>query len=276
MLMLELTDLEDIEHLNIDLHMHSTYSDGVKTPAELIRMRSREGCVLAAVTDHDGVDGVPEALEAGKQYGVQVLSGIELGTLLDHRYELHILGYRFDIHDPVLCSEIEKIRAYRDGRNSRLLKVFQEKGIQITKDDLRQHSNQEYIGKPNFAMALEKKGYVKTVQEAFDSPEFLSSPESLALKKMAVDPLDAVSWLRGAGGEAVWAHPMETKAALDKKSPEYHALIESIARKLKQHGLTGIECWHPSADHEDSLWLESLADSLGLFKTKGSDYHGLR
>lgn len=274
--MLDLTNLEDIENLNIDLHMHSTYSDGVKTPAELIRMRKQEGCVLAAVTDHDGADGVPEALEAGHEYGIQVLSGIELGTLLDHKYELHILGYCFDIRDSRLCGEIEKIRAYRDGRNRKLLKVFQDKGIQITQTDLMQHPNQEYIGKPNFAMALEKKGYVRSVQEAFDSPEFLASPESLALKKMAVNSLDAVSWLRGAGGEAVWAHPMETKASLDKKSPEYHALIESIARKLKQHGLTGIECWHPSADHEDSLWLEDLADRLGLFRTKGSDYHGLR
>jgi predicted metal-dependent phosphoesterase TrpH len=274
--MLQIINLEDIEHLNIDLHMHSTYSDGVKTPEELIRMRAEEDVVMAAVTDHDGADGVPEALEAGRKYGIQVLSGIELGTLLDHRYELHILGYDFDIHDEKLCAEIEKIREYRDGRNDKLLKVFQDKGINITREDLMQHPNQDYIGKPNFAMALEKKGYVSSVQEAFDSPEFLASPESLALKKMAVDPMDALSWITGAGGYPVWAHPMETKSRLDKKSPGYRDLIREIAERLKAGGVKGIECWHPSADREDSLWLEKLADDLGLFKTKGSDYHGLR
>jgi predicted metal-dependent phosphoesterase TrpH len=274
--MLQITNLEDIEHLNIDLHMHSTYSDGVKTPEELIRMRAEEGCIMAAVTDHDGAGGVPEALAAGRKYGVQVLSGIELGTLLDHRYELHILGYDYDIHNETLCREIEKIREYRDGRNDKLLKVFQDKGINITREDLMQHPSQDYIGKPNFAMALEKKGYVSSVQEAFDSLEYLSSPESLALKKMAVDPFDALSWIAEAGGYPVWAHPMETKSRLDKKSSGYRALIREIAERLKGGGLKGLECWHPSADREDSLWLENLADELGLFKTKGSDYHGLR
>ncbi len=274
--MFPLENCEDIEHAKIDLHMHSTYSDGVKTPEELIKMRAEQGIEVAAVTDHDGTDGVPEALAAGEKYGVRVLTGIELGTLLEKKYELHILGYCFDTQNAVLKGEIDKIREYRDGRNRRLLRVFQDKGIPITWEDLMQHPNQEYIGKPNFALAFERMGYVKSVQEAFDSPEFLACPESIALKKMAVDSLEGVSWITGAGGYAVWAHPMELKSPLDKKSPEYRAIIEGIAKTLKQSGLAGIECWHPSADREDSLWLEGLARELGLFRTKGTDYHGLR
>lgn len=273
---MDFTKIRDLEHARIDLHMHSIYSDGVKTPAELIAMRKEEGCELLAVTDHDGTGGVRLAIEAGKDSGITVLSGIELGTLLDHRFELHILGYDFDIDNPVLTEAIESIRAFREKRNSRLLEYFQKEGIPLTWDELHDYPDQDYIGKPNFAVALERRGYVKSVQEAFDSPKYLASETALSLKKMAVDPYDAIAWITEAGGKAVWAHPMETKYRRPHSSAAHHTLIRHIARRLAAHGLQGIECWHPSATRQDSLWLETLADDLGLFKTKGSDYHGLK
>lgn len=260
---------------NIDLHMHSTYSDGALTPEELVKRNLDLGMTEIALTDHDGTGGIPEFLAAGKKYGLRVHTGIEFGTLYEGKYELHILGYDFDPENPGLNDQLEDIRNYRHRRNLKLLKVFQDKGYDLTWDDLVRFPGQTYIGKPNFAEAFRDMGLVSTVSEAFASKELLSCPESLALRKKAVDPKDAVRWIRDAGGFTVWAHPMKVRRMGEKGSEEYFRRVEEIAEDLRAAGLAGLECRHPSADESQAERLEQIADRLGMLRTRGSDFHGI-
>ncbi len=259
----------------IDLHIHSTFSDGMKTPTELVAMYRADGYDQIAITDHDGVGGVPEAQAAGARAGLEVVAGIEIGSVVRDRNEIHLLGYDFDIYNDFLTKKLEEMRAYRIRRNERLLQIFQEKGYPLTHEDLIQRPEQHYIGKPNFAMAFERMGYVKSVQEAFQSKELLASPEARALRKMKVRTGDAIQWIHDAGGIAVVAHPMKIHGIGEKGSPGFFRELEDILRFLTEHGLDGLECGHPSASPAQAETLSRLADRYGLLKTRGSDYHGI-
>lgn len=259
---------------NIDMHVHSMYSDGLRPPAELVKLYHENGYDLIAVTDHDGVDGVPEAQKAGAALGMTVLTGIEFGTLFRGKIEFHLLGYDFDLEDPGLRKELEEIRAYRIRRNEKLMAYFRGKGYDISFDDMIRYSGQDYIGKPNFARALIRKGYCKSVKEAFDSGELLGSPEAMALKKKPVPTRDAIRWIRSAGGIPVLAHPMETVGIGPAGSRVFFENLDRILGELVSDGLQGVECFHPSATEAESLRLTRLAARYHLRITRGSDYHG--
>ena len=259
-----------------DLHMHSTASDGIYTPTELVRMRKKEGYTCIAITDHDGTDGVEEAQEAGRREGITVLTGIEIGTVVRDRNELHILGYEFDIHNETLRRELADMRRIRIERNQALLRFFQAKGYRITMEDLLQHPDQDYIGKPNFARALVAKGYAGSVAEVFASREMLGSPEASGLKKKKVITRDAIGWIRGAGGWASLAHPMKIRGIGARDSEEFWETLADILAELKKDGLAGLEVRHPSARPEDTRRLLALAGKYDLIPTEGSDFHGDR
>ncbi len=258
----------------IDLHIHTTFSDGMKTPSEIVEMYSAAGYDAISVTDHDGVGGIPEALEAGRKAGLTVIPGIEIGTMAREKHEIHLLGYDFDIRDAFLTSRLSEMREYRERRNRRLLAVFQEKGYPLTYEDLIQRPEQVYVGKPNFALAFEKMGLVKSVQEAFLSEELLACPEARALKKMKVLTEDAIRWVHNAGGIAVAAHPMKIRGLGEKGTTVFFDALDGLIGELKEAGIDGVECAHPSANPEEEEMLENLADKYGLIKTRGSDYHG--
>lgn len=260
--------------LSIDMHVHSMYSDGLLPPAELVKLYHENGYDLIALTDHDGVDGVKEAQNAGAAQGMTVLTGIEFGTLFHGKIEFHLLGYDFDLENPVLRKELESIRSYRIQRNEKLMEYFRGKGYDISFDDMIRYSGQDYIGKPNFARALIRKGYCSSVKEAFDSKELLGSPEAMALKKKPVPTGDAVRWIREAGGIPVLAHPMETAGIGPAGTELFFENLDRILRELVSGGLQGIECFHPSATEEESLRLIRLAARYHLRITRGSDYHG--
>ena len=258
----------------VDLHMHSTFSDGTYTPTELVKMRADEGYDVVAITDHDGTGGVPEALEAGKKYGVTVVSGMELGTVYRGQSEIHLLGYDFDINDEFICNKLKEIEDYRNARNRRLLGVFQEMGYDIKAEDLVRHPGQRYIAKPDFAWVFVNRGYVKDVSEAFRSPKFLANSKAARQKQMKVDVEEAIGFINKAGGKCVVAHPMKIRGQGEKGSEEFFANLEEMLKNLKEAGLYGLECYHPSATEEDSKRLEEIAARLDLRVTKGSDYHG--
>ncbi len=260
----------------VDLHIHSTFSDGTFTPTDLVKMYKEDGYDLISITDHDETGGVEEAIEAGRQFGVKVVPGIEIGSVINDRNELHILGYDLDINDENLQMELSDMRDYRNNRNDKLLKVLQDKGYKITREDLFQRPDQDYIAKPNFALALVKRGYVGSVQEAFTSKDFLAAPDASALKQKKVDTRDAVRWILEAGGIAGLAHPMKIKGIGEKGSEEYFEELEAIVRQLAEMGATALECYHPSADEAQSERLVKMANKYQLLITRGSDYHGLR
>ena len=258
----------------IDLHMHSTYSDGELTPVQLVKMYSEKEYDEIALTDHDGIDGVKEAQTAGEALNIQVIPGIEFSTSMENGEELHLLGYYFDINNKALNDRLKKIREDRDTRNQKLLKVFQDMGYDLTYEDLLQRPDQTYVGKPNFALAFKKKGYVEKALDAFEPGKFIESPEALAVKKVKVTPQEAIALIKGAGGIAVLAHPMKIKNIGEKGSPEFYENLEQLIRTLKKEGLGGLECFHPSADHEQEMKLVDLAGKYHLHMTEGSDYHG--
>ena len=292
MFLMELVIIMDIDiniGKKIDLHMHSTFSDGVYTPTELVELRKNEGYDVVAVTDHDGAKGVNEALAAGEKYGIKVITGIEIGTVMDvsevipdaydrsmnkGEAELHILGYNIDPDNKALNDQMQVIKDYRDERNKKLLWYFQEKGYDIKYDDLIRNSGQEYVAKPDFAWVFVNRGYVQNVTEAFKSEKLLAAKAVQRLKQLPYPTLDAFKLIQGAGGVPVLAHPMKIKGIGEKGSDEFFDNLTRLLTKLKENGLYGLECFHPSASDEDSERLMDIANSLGLKITKGSDYHG--
>lgn len=273
----------------IDLHMHSTFSDGVFTPTELVELRKKEGYDVVAVTDHDGAKGVKEALQAGKDAGVLVIPGIEIGTVFNAgeiipgagdssmgtgEIELHMLGYDIDPDDKALNDQMQVIKDYRDERNRKLLWYFQEKGFDIKYGDLLKSPDQEYVAKPDFAWVFVNRGYVQNVTEAFKSEKFLAAKAVQKMKQMPYPTEDAMKLIQRAGGVTVLAHPMKTKGIGEKSSDEFFDNLIRVLTRLKEFGLYGIECYHPSASPEDSERLVDIAHRIGLKITKGSDYHG--
>lgn len=273
----------------IDLHMHSTFSDGVFTPEELVKLRKDEGFDVVAVTDHDGAKGVKEALAAGEKYGVKVVPGIEIGTVMDvseiipdacdssmnkGEVELHILGYNIDPDNKALCDQMQVIKNFRDERNKKLLWYFQEKGFDIKYSDLIKSKYQEYVAKPDFAWVFVNRGYVRNISEAFRSEKFLAAKAVQRLKQMPYPTDDAIKLIQGAGGVAVLAHPMKTKGIGKKSSDEFFENLIRLITRLKKTGLYGLECFHPSASEKDSERLIDIAHRTGLKITFGSDYHG--
>ena len=282
-------DIDENIGKKIDLHMHSTFSDGVYTPEELVKMRKDEGYDAVAITDHDGAKGVKQALAAGEKYGVKVVTGIEIGTVMKvgdiipeasdksmekGEVELHVLGYGIDPDDKALCEQMQIIKNFRDERNKKLLWYFQEKGYDIKYSDLIRNEGQEYVAKPDFAWVFVNRGYVQDVTEAFRSEKFLAAKAVQRLKQMPYPTEDAVKLIQGAGGVAVLAHPMKIKGIGEKSSDEFFGNLVRLLTKLKQLGLYGLECYHPSASDQDSEKLVEIAHKLDLRITRGSDYHG--
>lgn len=261
--------------LKRDFHIHTTYSDGSMKPLEIVKKFQKEEYGTIAITDHDGVDGVTEAKIAGETIGLEVISGIELGTTYSKDdIELHILGYYIDIENQELLKELDKLKSNRMERNNRLLKLLNSMGYEISEDDLKQRPGQTYIGKPNFALALAKKGYVENPSQAFEKGRFLDSPEVEEIKKEKITTERAIDLIRGAGGLPVLAHPLKIKKIGEKASPEFMEHLSNILRDLKKKGLKGLECFHPSASYSQSVELVKLAEKYHLHITEGSDYHG--
>ena len=282
-------DIDENIGKKIDLHMHSTFSDGVFTPEELVKLRKDEGYDVVAVTDHDGAKGVKEALAAGEKYGVKVVTGIEIGTVMKvgdiipgasdksmnkGEVELHVLGYGIDPDNAALCKQMQLIKKYRDERNKKLLWYFQEKGYDIKYSDLIRNEGQEYVAKPDFAWVFVNRGYVQNISEAFRSEKFLAAKAVQRLKQMPYPTEGAIKLIQGAGGVAVLAHPMKVKGIGEKSSEEFFGNLVKLLAKLKELGLYGLECYHPSASEQDSEMLIEIAHKLDLKITRGSDYHG--
>ncbi|MDO4396242.1 MAG: PHP domain-containing protein [Clostridia bacterium] len=250
----------------VDYHVHTYYSDGTMKPTEVIRFFSEKEYDMVAITDHDGIDGINEAVIAGEALKMQVIPGIEFGTdckFGDVITELHILGYHIDIENEELLEKLKELRENRKERNDKLLVLINEKGYELSYDDLLTRPKQTYVGKPNFARALKAKGYdIPNMRQLLDSVE-----------KKKIDTFEAIELIKTAGGIAVLAHPMKIKNLGEKGSEEFWANMDELIKMLKKAGLKGVECFHPSASEEDSLKLVTIAGKYHLHITEGSDFH---
>ncbi|MBQ8563741.1 MAG: PHP domain-containing protein [Firmicutes bacterium] len=257
----------------VDYHIHSWCSDGTMKPTELVRKYHEEGYDIISITDHDGIDGIAEALIAGEALKIQVVTGVELAVDFEG-INLHLLGYQFDHENEALQEKMKELRVYRDERNEKILAALQAMGFDITMEDVKQRKGQKFIGKPNFARALVAKGYVGSVKEAFEPGKFLNAPEIRAIERKKMTAEEAIALMKQAGGMAVLAHPAKIKKIGERGSEEYWNNLDQMLRSLKKMGLKGLECIYPEHTEEEQLKFVVLAGKYHLHITEGSDFHG--
>ena len=248
----------------IDLHTHTTYSDGSETPTRLVEEAAALGLDAVAVTDHDTVDGLPEALAAGERLGIRVVPGVEIN--LEHdQVTMDVLGY-FLGGSPSneLREQLAELRMYRDDRNARIVARLAELGYPLDSDDLAAASSDGAVGRPHIGEAMMRRGYVDTISEAFDRFLRRGAPAWVDRRRLSLGA--ALRLLRASGGLPVLAHPgiIRTDAAG----------LDRIVREATRLGLAGIECFYPLHDDVTVSRCLDLAHKYGLVATGGSDYHG--
>jgi 3',5'-nucleoside bisphosphate phosphatase len=241
-----------------DLHAHTTASDGTFTPRELVVLAKKNGLAAVAVTDHDTTGGLQEALQAGRELGVEVVPGIEISTEFEGR-EVHVLGYFYDPENDALQELTQRMRDDRLTRMDRMIDKLNAAGLDITRDEVLEESKGGAIGRPHIARVLMNKGYVANIPEAFD--KYLGSGKIGYVERLKLTPEHAVEVILGAGGVPVVAHP----GLFDK---------DYLFDTLVPLGLVGLEASHPDHPEEKRTHYKALAQHHGLIATGGSDFHG--
>ncbi|MCJ0871344.1 PHP domain-containing protein [Streptomyces sp. AP-93] len=251
--------------MRIDLHAHSTASDGTDTPAELVRNAAGAGLDVVALTDHDTVAGYREAIAALPQ-GLTLVTGAELSCRLDG-IGMHMLAYLFDPEEPELHRERELVRDDRIPRAQTMIGKLQGLGVDITWEQVARIAGEGSVGRPHIAAALVELGVVPTVSDAFTA-DWLADGGRAYAEKHELDPFDAIRLVKAAGGVTVFAHPAAVKRGT--------CVPESAIAALASAGLDGIEVDHMDHDEATRARLRGLAGDLGLLTTGSSDYHGSR
>ncbi|WP_432086695.1 PHP domain-containing protein [Streptomyces sp. bgisy095] len=251
--------------MRIDLHTHSTASDGTDSPAELVRNAAAAGLDVVALTDHDTTRGHAEAIAALPE-GLTLVTGAELSCRVDG-IGLHMLAYLFDPEEPALLAERELVRDDRVPRARAMVDKLRDLGVPVTWERVARIAGDGSVGRPHVAEALVELGVVPDVSAAF-TPEWLADGGRAYVGKHELDPVEAIRLVRAAGGVTVFAHPLAVKRG--------QVLPEASIARLAEAGLDGIEVDHMDHDEATRARLRGLAKELGLLTTGSSDYHGSR
>ena len=250
--------------MKIDLHTHSTYSDGTDKPSELINKALAAGITIIGLTDHDSVSGWQEATKALRS-GISLVPGAEISCQTTDGISVHILGLLFDANNTELMNTLEKTRENRHGRMEKIIARINEAGIDITMNDvLEQLSDGATLGRPHLADALVKKGVVTSRDEAFT--QMLHNNSKYYVSHYSPTPEAALALIKAAGGVSVIAHPMASHRGRTISLETFGSLIDS--------GLDGIEVDHRDHSPDEKKQLISLASESNLVMTGASDYHG--
>ena len=247
--------------------MHSTHSDGTDTPSRLVELASEAGLAAIALTDHDTTTGVAEAMEAGRQKGLRVLSGVEITCEYGGK-SMDMLGFCFDSGAAELQKQLDRIQQGRRERNLEIIGKLNALGFDITYDEVAAEADKtdgKIVGRPHFATVMIRKGIVTERQEAFD--KYLAEGGAAYVQKLAVSPGECTAMIRNAGGVAVLAHPKLVRFPAGED-------IDSLLTNLKNAGLEGLECYYSLHSEEETTCYLELAKKYELLVTGGSDYHG--
>lgn len=252
----------------IDLHIHSNISDGTLSPSQVIDLAVQHNLKAIALTDHDTVNGIPEASNRARFYcqkGIDftLIPGVELSVGYKKR-DIHILGLFIDYENKELISLLDKMVQEREERNLKMIRNFQKDGIQITLEELKEESNDAVITRAHFAKQLVRKGYVKTAQEAF--LKYLDEEGPYYVNRQYITPEQAIEAILNADGIPVLAHPMLYHLPDEE--------LEQLVERLKTHGLCGIETIYSTYSPEEEQKVRQLAAKYNLYMTGGSDFHG--
>ncbi|MFF4715537.1 PHP domain-containing protein [Streptomyces eurythermus] len=251
--------------MRIDLHCHSTASDGTDTPAELVRNAAAAGLDVVALTDHDTTRGYGEAVAAVPE-GLTLVTGAELSCRVDG-ISMHLLAYLFDPEEPALLAERELVRDDRVPRAKGMIAKLNLLGVPVTWEQVERIAAGGSVGRPHIASALVELGVVPTVSDAF-TEEWLADGGRAFVEKHETDPFEAIRLVKAAGGVCVFAHPAAAKRG--------RTVPDARIAELAEAGLDGIEVDHIDHDGDARARLRGLANELGLLVTGSSDYHGSR
>ena len=248
----------------IDLHTHSTASDGTDTPAELINKALSQGITTLALTDHDSIDGWGQALQVHRQ-PLSLVLGAEVSTITSDGISVHILGLLFDGDNPHMQIMLNETRDQRIPRMKKMVELLTADGIDVSMDDvMRAAPVGATVGRPHLADALVSLGIIKSRDEAF--AELLSNGSKYYVENIAPTPEEAIAMIRKAGGVAVIAHPFASRRGQILTAESFSDLVKA--------GLNGIEVNHRDQDSSEQQSLDSIARELDLVVTGSSDYHG--
>lgn len=245
--------------MKFDLHVHTNHSDGRLSPTEIVNLAIRKGLSGIAITDHDTTTGIDEAINQSKKYdNFKVIPGIELSSIYNNE-EVHILGYFINYKSPLIIRVTNDLKTNRIKRGDQIIHKLNELKLQISIEDVKALSGEDFIGRPHIARALINKGYVHNIQEAFD--KFLNRGKPGYVERYNMSVRDSINLIKDVKGFAVLAHPGLLK---DKKIIDYCISL----------GIDGIECQHPKHSPKQVELFSNIADQHILFKTAGSDCHG--
>ncbi|MGX1828671.1 PHP domain-containing protein [Paenibacillus taichungensis] len=249
-----------------DLHTHSQASDGMQPPAENVKLAKQRGLSAVALTDHDTVAGVAEAQRAGREFGIDVVAGVEISTRAGGK-DIHVLGYYVNTEDEKFLERLRGLREAREERNHLIIAKLQELGLEVSWQEVidglgRPLEPDESIGRPHMADVLVRKGYAADMRDAFNRYLAEGQPGYVSVPRVA--PGDACQWIKDAGGAAVIAHP------------GLYGDDGLVRRILVDAHPDGIEVFHSDHGPEEERRYAELAQEFGLIQTGGSDYHGVR
>jgi len=242
---------------HIDLHLHSTASDGILSPTELVQRALAKGVQIISLTDHDTTEGIDEAQSAAQGTGLTVIPGVEISTDVPGANELHILGYCIDHHHAELQQRLGKLGTSRIHRAQKTLERLAQAGYPLSWEHLVELAGGGVIGRPHIAQALVDAHYVDSVEDAFR--QYLARGASAYVDRFRFSPPEAIQMIQAAGGVPVLAHPSR--------------VVEHIPN-LVRLGLAGLEAYYPSYPPAEQQFLASLARKHDLIVTGGSDFHG--
>lgn len=247
----------------IDLHVHTTASDGQYTPAQIIEKAAEKNMTTIAITDHDTVAGLEEGKTAAKEHGITFVPGVELNISYPTG-EFHLLGLGFKQISPSLTEILDNLVKNRELRNAQIIEKMREAGVDITLEEMQADFPNTVLGRPHFAAELVKKKVVKTRQQAFD--RYLAKGRPWYVARVGSNLDEAIIAIKESGGVPVIAHPMSLYLSWGK--------LPDALQNFYERGVMGLEAFHPGARVTECLRLEELAQKIGYFVTAGSDFHG--
>jgi hypothetical protein len=248
----------------IDLHAHTTHSDGSATPEQVIELARAKGARAVAITDHDTVAAFSEARAAADRLGVEFVRGIEISAEYSPG-TMHILGYCVDDGSTRFAEKLDELKRARERRNPQIAERLQALGLDVSYDEVARIAGNEVVGRPHFARVMVDKGYVETIRAAFD--EYLKKGAPAYVEKARLSPSDAIALIHEAGGVAVLAHPYQLNLSSFEE-------VDRVIGELVELGLDGIEALYSRHSAAERASYAEIARRRGLLVTGGSDYHG--
>jgi predicted metal-dependent phosphoesterase TrpH len=244
--------------IKADLHMHTTFSDGMLSPYELVKKCKQRGLSVIAITDHDSVSAFPDAIAYGKEFGVEVIPGVELSAMHGDR-DIHILGYFLDYTNQHLLEYLEFFRIERVKRAERIVAKLNNINVPLTMDAVMERAGKGAVGRPHIASALVDEGFINNYQEAFE--KYIGNGGPAYERKFHVTPEEAIKLISSSGGLSFLAHPGKYTS-------------DEAINQLISDGLDGIEVIHPSHSLSDSAHFRGVVGEYFLLESGGSDFHG--